>query len=150
MHSGGCRLRLRKFKISPTNCLSVCWTAKTCGGTEGNLPRWSSEFRGPRVGIFRMGATLAGIRQSALAEEASMTSRKAGTLWFVVVLASVAALPGHAQSFRVQCPSSTITHPAANNDVAPPYTGPTPLTAGLNGYLVPSSPQTANGAIKCQ
>jgi FtsP/CotA-like multicopper oxidase with cupredoxin domain len=77
-----------------------------------------------------------------------MTSRKVGTFWILVVLVSVAALPAHAQSFRVQCPTSTITHPAGNNDVSPPYTGPTSLVPGPNGYLLPSG--TANGAIKCQ
>src|SRR5205823_13108859 len=38
-------------------------------------------------------------------------------------------------SFRVQCPTSTITHPnAANNNSEPAYTAPT----------------NVNGAIKCQ
>ena len=59
------------------------------------------------------------------------------------------ALPVRAQSFRVQCPTSTITHPnAANNNAEPAYTGPTTLTPGANGYLVPSA--NVNGAIKCQ
>jgi hypothetical protein len=64
-----------------------------------------------------------------------------------------------AQSFRVQCPTSTITHPsAAANNSEPAYTAPTALvctvangcggTAGNVGYLVPSG--GANGAIKCQ
>ncbi len=52
-----------------------------------------------------------------------------------------------AQSFRVQCPSTTITHPnAAANNAEPAYTGPT--YAGTNGY--PSTPANINGAIKCQ
>jgi len=59
------------------------------------------------------------------------------------------ALPARAQSFRVQCPASTITHPnAANNNAEPAYLGPTTLTPGTNGYLVPSA--NVNGAIKCQ
>jgi len=102
-----------------------------------------------------MGATLAAIKQTAAAEEASMTSRKVGTLWFLVMLVSIAALPAHAQSFRVQCPNSTITHPNPNptanpalNNTEPTYAGPTALTPGSNGYLVPSS--NVNGAIKCQ
>src|SRR5437879_4777209 len=64
-----------------------------------------------------------------------MTSRKVvGTPWFLVVLVCIAALSATAQSFRVQCPTSTITHPtAANNDSEPAYAGP-----------------GVNGAIKCQ
>src|SRR5260370_102602 len=55
-----------------------------------------------------------------------------------------------AQSFRVQCPTSTITHPtAANNNSEPAYAGPTKFTAGPNGYQVPTT-ATVNGAIKCQ
>jgi FtsP/CotA-like multicopper oxidase with cupredoxin domain len=64
-----------------------------------------------------------------------------------------------AQSFRVQCPTSTVTHPtAANNNSEPSYNGPTAFTctvangcggsAGNVGYLVPSA--NVNGAIKCQ
>jgi FtsP/CotA-like multicopper oxidase with cupredoxin domain len=96
-----------------------------------------------------MGATLAAITQTAAAEEAGMMSRKAGTLWFLVVLASFAAIPAHAQSFRVQCPSSTITHPtAANNNSEPAYNGATTFSTGTNGYLTPAA--NVNGAIKCQ
>ena len=62
-----------------------------------------------------------------------MTSRKLDTLWFLVVLVCVTALPATAQSFMVQCPTSTITHPAPNNNSEPAYTGP-----------------GVNGAIKCQ
>jgi FtsP/CotA-like multicopper oxidase with cupredoxin domain len=58
-----------------------------------------------------------------------------------------APLTASAQSFRVQCPTSTITHPvAANNDSEPAYTGPS--YAGTNGY--PAAPTHVNGAIKCQ
>ena len=79
-----------------------------------------------------------------------MPSRNAGTVLSVLVLICVAALPATAQSFRVQCPTSTITHPtAANNNAEPAYTGPTTFTPGSNGYQVPT-PSTVNGAIKCQ
>ena len=76
------------------------------------------------------------------------------------LLISLATLAG-AQSFRVQCPTSTITHPDPGNtgvnNSEPAYSGPTQFTcsvangcggtAGNVGYLVPMS---ANGAIKCQ
>jgi len=76
-----------------------------------------------------------------------MTSRKLDTLWFLVVLVCVTALPATAQSFMVQCPTSTITHPvAANNDSEPAYAGPT--YSGTTGY--PAAPARVNGAIKCQ
>jgi FtsP/CotA-like multicopper oxidase with cupredoxin domain len=75
------------------------------------------------------------------------------------VLLVLLASPAGAQSFRVQCPTSTITHPQADkNNAEPAYAGPTPLTcsvtngcggsAGNAGYLVPQA--SANGAIKCQ
>ena len=42
-----------------------------------------------------------------------------------------------AQSFRVQCPTSTITHPDPNNlglnNSEPPYNGPTQFTASAPG-----------------
>jgi hypothetical protein len=79
-----------------------------------------------------------------------MASRKIGLYLFPVVLFCVAALPASAQSFRVQCPTDTITHPAAlhDNNSEPAYTGPTTQAVGAKGYLAP----TANvaGAIKCQ
>src|SRR5271165_3144209 len=84
------------------------------------------------------------------------------------------ALPAGAQSFRVQCPTSTVTHPDPNNNTAPVYTsvngdpqylGPTTLvptgtgTVGTAaaGFLVPAAPWGGsnvagqpNGSIKCQ
>jgi FtsP/CotA-like multicopper oxidase with cupredoxin domain len=53
------------------------------------------------------------------------------------------------QSFQVQCPASTITHPtAANNNSEPAYSGPTTFSPGAKGYLEPTT--NVNGAIKCQ
>jgi|GEM_PF-389739 len=69
-----------------------------------------------------------------------------GTVAGLVLL----ALGGNAaaQSFHVTCPTNTITHPAANNDAEPAYTGPTTWKTSADGYQVPSS--NVNGAIKCQ
>src|SRR3984957_15340702 len=82
---------------------------------------------------------------------------------FIVLLLSLAAVPAMGQSFRVQCPTSTITHPASigstvlNNSAEPAYTAPTTFTTATagpagssnhGGYLVPSA--NVNGAIKCQ
>ena len=55
-----------------------------------------------------------------------------------------------AQSFRVQCPTSTITHPSNlhDNDSEPAYNAPTTLAPGTAGYQVPTA--NVNGAIKCQ
>jgi hypothetical protein len=55
-----------------------------------------------------------------------------------------------AQSFRVQCPTSTITHPSSlnNNNVEPAYTGPTTLALNGSGFYAPTA--NVNGAIKCQ
>src|ERR1700739_2987539 len=90
-----------------------------------------------------------------------MASRKLGILWLLVGLVCIAALPVSAQSFRVQCPTSTITHPVwqsgattYDHNVEPPYTGPTTQAVGTNGYMVPTAPTSGamnvNGAIKCQ
>src|SRR6516164_11182136 len=76
-----------------------------------------------------------------------MGNRKLGTAAVLFVLFFVVALPAAAQSFRVQCPTSTITHPnAANNNTEPAYVGPT--YTGTAGY--PAAPGHVNGAIKCQ
>jgi len=75
--------------------------------------------------------------------------RKLQQVCLSVFLVCLAIGVAGAQSFRVQCPTSTITHPvAANNNSEPAYTGPTTLEAGAHGYLVPSG--NVNGAIKCQ
>jgi len=64
------------------------------------------------------------------------------------MLLCLAPLTASAQSFRVQCPNSTVTHPAATNNSEPAYTGPTTQSLGANGFLVPTA--NVNGAIKCQ
>jgi FtsP/CotA-like multicopper oxidase with cupredoxin domain len=67
--------------------------------------------------------------------------------WIALGLLSAFAVPAMAQSFRVQCPTSTITHPtAANNNSEPTYVGAT--YTGSNGYG--TTPAHVNGAIKCQ
>jgi hypothetical protein len=74
-----------------------------------------------------------------------------GTTVILLVLIFVAAMPAAAQSFRVQCPTSTITHPSAltNVNAEPPYSGPTVLTApSATTYQAPIG--NVNGAIKCQ
>ncbi|MDR3719817.1 MAG: multicopper oxidase family protein [Bryobacteraceae bacterium] len=78
-----------------------------------------------------------------------MARREMGTLGSLAAFLCVAALPATAQSFRVQCPTSTITHPvAANNNSEPAYTGPTTFTLNAQGFFAPSA--NVNGAIKCQ
>jgi hypothetical protein len=93
-----------------------------------------------------------------------------------VALLLLVAFPAGAQSFRVQCPTSTVTHPDPNNNTTPVYTsangdplylGPTALKetgsgtfgAAAAGFLVPNAPWGGaaanaagqpNGAIKCQ
>ena len=67
--------------------------------------------------------------------------------WIALGLLSTFALPAMAQSFRVQCPTSTVTHPnPASNNSDPAYVGPT--YTGANGYG--TTPAHVNGAIKCQ
>jgi len=82
-----------------------------------------------------------------------MSSRNANACLLLLVFMLLAAVPAQSQSFRVQCPKSTITHPAASNNSEPAYIGPTTLTLGSKGYLVPTLPTAnanVNGAIKCQ
>jgi len=61
----------------------------------------------------------------------------------------ICALPTSllAQSFRVQCPSTTITHPNATT-TEPGYAGPTYVYP--DGYANKPTPSNVNGAIKCQ
>jgi FtsP/CotA-like multicopper oxidase with cupredoxin domain len=75
--------------------------------------------------------------------------RKSLQVWLPLLLISLATGVASAQSFRVQCPTSTITHPSADNNTEPAYNGPTTFSLGANGYQVPNL-ATVNGAIKCQ
>jgi len=88
--------------------------------------------------------------------------RKLIQVFLTILVLSLAAGVASAQSFRVQCPTNTITHPAnlTNVNVEPAYTGPTTLKL-LNGYPNSAYPAGAsdgflyptanvNGAIKCQ
>jgi len=86
-----------------------------------------------------------------------MSRKSIGVPCLVATLTGISALCANAQSFRVQCPTSTITHPVRDanhqnfpNDYnsEPAYTAPTSLTLGPNGYFGPSA--NVNGAIKCQ
>src|ERR1700686_5346598 len=75
--------------------------------------------------------------------------RKPYQICLPILLICLVPAVASAQSFRVQCPTSTLTHPvAANNNSEPAYTAPTTFTTGANGYPVPSA--NVNGAIKCQ
>src|SRR3981189_1330054 len=67
--------------------------------------------------------------------------------WLPTLFLCFATFSANAQSFRVQCPTSTITHPvAANNNSEPVYVGPP--CAAASGY--PVAPAHVNGEIKCQ
>src|SRR3954471_5718549 len=82
-----------------------------------------------------------------------MSRRYAAKVLLVSVFVLAALLPVTSQSFRVQCPTTTITHPTAGNNNsepaynAPSFGAPSTWTIGPNGYAVPA---TVNGAIKCQ
>ena len=84
--------------------------------------------------------------------------RKLYPICLTLLLVVVAVGTASAQSFRVQCPTSTITHPvAANNNSEPAYNGPTQFNpaalgvpAGTSGDFVTPTSTTVNGAIKCQ
>jgi len=92
--------------------------------------------------------------------------RKPYQVWITVLIAAFAAVAASAQSFRVQCPASTITHPltgtscgtnptaAGCNNSEPAYNGPTQFTTvpvnGTSGGFVTPTAGTVNGAIKCQ
>ena len=94
--------------------------------------------------------------------------RKSYQVWISMLIIAFAAVGASAQSFRVQCPTFTITHPLSGancgtnptapgcNNSEPAYNGPTqfsPPTLGLpggtSGDFVTPIPGTVNGAIKC-
>jgi hypothetical protein len=82
--------------------------------------------------------------------------RKLHQICFLLLLINFAAGVASAQSFRVQCPTTTITHPNAvtSSEGEPAYNGPTQFTlspqVGANGDFLAPVPGTVNGAIKCQ
>ena len=83
--------------------------------------------------------------------------KKPYQFWSPILLLYVATVAANAQSFRVQCPTSTITHPDPSNsgvnNAEPAYYGPTqfglqPVSGTTGGYVTPTA--NVNGAIKCQ
>src|SRR5437870_11600240 len=71
--------------------------------------------------------------------------------WIALGLLSAFAVPAMAQSFRVQCPTSTITHPTDathDNNSEPAYTAPT--YTGTSTDYTQGATGPVNGAIKCQ
>ena len=84
-----------------------------------------------------------------------MSSRSVAATLSLAVTISVSALPARGQSFRVQCPTSTITHPDPGNtgvnNAEPAYKGPTTFGVSTDPkklYQLPAA--GVNGAIKCQ
>jgi FtsP/CotA-like multicopper oxidase with cupredoxin domain len=74
--------------------------------------------------------------------------------WIALGLLSAFALPALAQSFRVQCPDSTITHPprldARGNQIFTEPAYATPTYTGTSTDYTSGKTGPANGAIKCQ
>jgi len=79
-----------------------------------------------------------------------MFSRNPYPAWLPIFLICLTSVAASAQSFRVQCPTTTITHPSNlhNNNSEPSYTGATVFGNSSGGFLQPTS--RVNGAIKCQ
>src|SRR5256886_8577246 len=74
--------------------------------------------------------------------------RKLHQICLLIAFVCLATGVARAQSFRVQCPTATITHPTAtNNNSEPAYTAPT-FTSGQT--YVTSNAGHVNGAIKSQ
>ena len=77
--------------------------------------------------------------------------KKAHQVWLPILLVCFATVAASAQSFRVQCPATTITHPGANNDVEPNYTAGTyTAPAAVPSTYTTGKTGPTNGAIKCQ
>ena len=78
-----------------------------------------------------------------------MSIRQLSTVLLLMGILLVAVTPATSQSFRVQCPNTTVTHPnAATNNSESPYVGPTEFALNSSGYVTPTA--NVNGAIKCQ
>ncbi|MBV8347415.1 MAG: multicopper oxidase domain-containing protein, partial [Mycolicibacterium sp.] len=113
------------------------------------------------VADLRTKRTVGGVRPSLIGVQHDRRAGGCGGVmsftrgWIALALLSVCSVPAMAQSFRVQCPTSTITHPvAANNNSEPAYVAPTyptpatPPTTGTDYTTGKTGP--VNGAIKCQ
>jgi FtsP/CotA-like multicopper oxidase with cupredoxin domain len=89
--------------------------------------------------------------------------RKPYQICLPILLVCFVPTVARAQSFRVQCPNSTITHPVqttnssgaisnpllpVDNNSEPAYTAPTTMSLNAQGFYVPTG--NVNGAIKCQ
>ena len=85
-----------------------------------------------------------------------MAGRRMGAAFAVSVVLLISASAGLCQSFRVQCPTSTITHPDPTNqglyNTEPEYKQPTYVPASPSNPATYTSGFTGviNGAIKCQ
>src|SRR5215469_13764749 len=135
----------------------------------------------PWVGVLGPANTSADVQQGSAARSSrrrvqgggSRVMTKPNSVWLAIVLSGLVrkvspacllvglicmtALTASAQSFRVQCPPSKITHPdptnsGINSNLNNPYKGPTQFTRPATGtaqWVVPTA-GTVNGGIKCQ
>ena len=113
--------------------------------------RWNKYLRTRRPDCCRIRGLVRPVDQSGSRQprgrKTNVEQKRGHASVSVGVHGCVAAIPAASQSFRVQCPTSTKTHPnAANNNSEPAYVGPT--YTGTSGY--PATPAHVNGAIKCQ
>jgi hypothetical protein len=81
--------------------------------------------------------------------EESMSCRSLASAGLLLILICLTLPRVAAQSFRVQCPTSTITHPSSLTNVnnEPAYTAATAFNT-TGAYYIPTG--NVNGAIKCQ
>ncbi len=98
---------------------------------------------------------LCGVRTLSITSTRSARARHMALTCVAAVAAIVLATPAAAQSFRVQCPTSTITHPdATKTSSEAAYAGPTyptPKTAATSSVdYTTGKTGPVNGAIKCQ
>jgi FtsP/CotA-like multicopper oxidase with cupredoxin domain len=90
---------------------------------------------------------MTGAAGASIQEGGHTAMRKLSQVYLSMLLVSLGIGTASAQSFRVQCPTSTITHPtAANNNSEPAYVGPT----YTDSNVYPAAAAHVNGAIKCQ
>src|SRR5213082_738183 len=69
---------------------------------------------------------------------------------FAALTLALITLPAAAQTFMVQCPTSTLLHPNAPTSAAgePAYTGPTNIAGNAHGVAL--TYRSNGGAVKCQ